>query len=158
LDLAGTFEEARAAMIKGDYLAAIAGFEAVLKVDPNFANAANLLGVARGGAKNASQLAVDSGNKAEMSADYVGAMKQYERALQLDPQSTGAPDAIRRLKARMQSEGEAAFARAKLFDAMTRAPDAIAAYEKALQLLPTDHPSATIARERLAVLKRAPQH
>ena len=92
-------------MIKGDYLAAIAGFESVLKVDPNYPNAANLLGVARGGAKNASQLAVDSGNKSEMSGDYAGATRQYERALQLDPPSIAAADAMRRLK---RTAGDAA--------------------------------------------------
>jgi tetratricopeptide (TPR) repeat protein len=153
VDPAKLFEEAQSAMIKGDYLAAVAGFESVLKADPNYPNAANLMGVARGGAKNASQLAVDSGNKAEMSGDYIGAAKQYERALQLDPPSTAARDAVRRLKARMQSEGEDTFKQGKLYDAMGRKQDAISAYERAIQLLPADHGSANIARERLAALK-----
>jgi tetratricopeptide (TPR) repeat protein len=153
LNLAQTLEEARSAMIKGDYLAAIAGFESILAVDPNYPVAGDLLGVARGGAKNASQLAVDTGNKAEMGGDYAGAQKQYERALQLDPQSTAAPDAMRRLKARMQSEGEDAFKRARQYDAIGRLPDAISMYEKAILLLPPDHASAKTARERLAALK-----
>ena len=140
-------------MIKGDYLTAIAGFEAILKVDPKYPNAADLLGVARGGAKNAAQLAVDSGNKAEMSGDYATAAKQYDRALQLDPDSTAAPDAIRRLKARMLSEGEDAFKRARQYDAMARGKDAIPMYEKAIQLLPPDHASVAVAKERLAALK-----
>ncbi|RPJ72699.1 MAG: FHA domain-containing protein, partial [Acidobacteria bacterium] len=125
LNLAQTLEEARSAMIKGDYLAAIAGSEAVLKVDPKYPSAADLLGVAKGGAKNAAQLAVDSGNKAEMSGDYAAAATQYDRAQQLDPDSTAVSDAIRRMKARMQSEGEDAFKRARQYDAMGRAKDAI---------------------------------
>jgi tetratricopeptide (TPR) repeat protein len=153
VDPAKLFEEAQSAMIKGDYLAAVVGFESVLKSDPNYPNAANLMGVARGGAKNASQLAVDSGNKAEMSGDYAGASKQYDRALQLDPPSSAARDAIRRLKARMQSEGEDTFKQGKLYDAMGRKQDAISTYEKAIQLLPADHASANIARERLTALK-----
>lgn len=153
INLAQTLEDARSAMIKGDYLAAVAGFEAILKVDPKYANAADLLGVARGGAKNASQLAVDGGNKAEMSGDYANATKQYERAAQLDPDSTSAPDAMRRLKARMQSEGEDVFKRARQYDALGRATDAIAMYEKVLLLLPPDHANAKTAKERLAALK-----
>jgi hypothetical protein len=153
LNLSQTLEEARSAMIKGDYLAAIAGFETILKVDPKYPSAADLLGVAKNGAKNAAQLAVDTGNKAEMSGDYATASKQYDRALQLDPDSTAAPDAIRRMKARMQSEGEDAFRRARQYDAMGRGKDAIPLYERALQLLPSDHASVAVAKERLAALK-----
>jgi tetratricopeptide (TPR) repeat protein len=152
-DPAALFTEAQSAMIRGDYLAAIAGFEATLKVDPSYPNAANLLGVARGGAKNASQLAVDSGNKAEMSGDYAGATTQYQRALQLDPPSTAASDAMRRLKIRMQNEGEDTFKQARQYDALGRKQDAISAYEKTLLLLPAEHASVKISRERLAALK-----
>jgi tetratricopeptide (TPR) repeat protein len=147
------FEEARTAIIKGEYLTAIDRFEAILKADPNYPGAANLLGVARGGAKNKSQLAVDSGNKAEMGGDYAAAAKEYELALQLDPSSNAAKDAMRRLKARMQSEGEDRFKQAKQYEDAGRKQDAISAYEKGLQLLPADHPSAKVARERLAALK-----
>jgi hypothetical protein len=153
LNLAQTLEEARSAMIKGDYLAAIAGFEAILKVDPKYPNAADLLGVAKGGAQNASQLAVDAGNKAEMGGDYAAAAKDYDRAIRLDPNSTAAPDAIRRMKARMQGEGEDAFRRARQYDALGRGKDAIPMYEKAIQLLPPDHASVAVAKERLAALK-----
>lgn len=140
-------------MIKGDYLSAIAGFESILQVDPKYPEAADLLGVARGGAKNAAQLAIDAGNKSEMSGDYAGAARQYEQAQKLDPDSSAPTDAMRRLRARMQGEGEDAFKRAKQFDALGRTSDAIAMYEKALQLLPADHASAKTARERIAALR-----
>jgi hypothetical protein len=153
LNVAQTIDEGRSAMAKGDYLAAIAAFEAVLKADPKHPNAGDLLATAKGGAKNASQLAVDAGNKAEMGGDYVTAAKQYDRALQLDPESPAAADAIRRMKARMQGEGEDAFKRARQYDALGRAKDAIPMYEKALQLLPPDHASVAVAKERLAALK-----
>lgn len=152
-DLAGLFEEARSAVIKGDYLTAIAKLETILKYDATYASASNLLEVARGGAKNASQLAIDSGNKAEMSSDYATAAKQYDRARLLDPTSSGPGDAMRRLRLRMQGEGEEVFKKARVFDAMGRRPDAIAGYEKAIELLPAEHPSAKQARESLAALK-----
>jgi len=152
-NLAQSFEDARSAMNRGDYLAAIAGFESVLKADPKYPDAADLLGVARGGAKNASLLAVESGNKSEASGDYAGAAKQYERAQQLDPESTAPQEALRRMRARMQTEGEDAFKRARQYDALGRAQDAVSMYEKAIQLLPPDHASTKTAKERLAALK-----
>jgi predicted component of type VI protein secretion system len=152
-NLAQKLDEARSAMNNRDYLAAIAGFEAILAVDPKFPDAADLLSVARGGARNASQLAVEAGNKAETDADYAAAVRHYEQAMQLDPQSAGASDAMRRLRVRMQSEGEKAFKEARQYEAFNRVRDAISMYEKAVQLLPPDHASAKAARERLAALK-----
>jgi tetratricopeptide (TPR) repeat protein len=152
-DLQGLFEKARSATIAGDYLAAVAGFELVLKWDPNYPNANNLLGVARGGAKNAAQLAVDAGDKAQMTGDYAGARKQYERARELDPQAPAVSSAMRRLAARMQGEGEAAFKTARQYDATGKTKEAIATYETALQLLPADHENVKAARERIAALK-----
>ncbi len=147
------FEEARSGVIKGDYLAAIATLESLLKLDPNYPNAANMLDLARSGARNAAQLAIDSGNKAELGGDYAGARKHYQRALQLDPTSTAAIDATRRLTLRMRSEGEEVFKQAKAAESAGRKPDAIALYEKALTLLPPDDASARMARESLAALK-----
>lgn len=147
------FEKARSAMIAGDYLAAVSGFEQVLKLDANYPNAANLLGVARGGAKNAAQLAIDAGNKLEMTGDFLGARKQYDRAGELDPGAPAVASAIRRLIARMQGAGEAAFKAARQYDATNKTKEAIASYESALQLLPANHESVPVARERLAALK-----
>lgn len=147
------FEKARSAMIAGDYLSAVSGFEQVLKLDANYPNAANLLGVARGGAKNAAQLAIDAGNKLEMNGDFLGARKQYDRAGELDPGAPAVASAIRRLIARMQGAGEAAFKAARQYDATSKTKEAIASYESALQLLPANHESVPVARERLAALK-----
>ena len=149
-NLALAFDEARAAMNRGDLSAAIAGLESILLVDPAYPKAADLLDVARNSAKNAARTAVDAGAKAEADRDDPEAERQYQRALQADPQSTAAQDAIRRVKARMQTEGEDAFKRARQYDALGRAQDAIPMYEKAIQLLPSDHASVKVARERLA--------
>jgi predicted component of type VI protein secretion system len=152
-NLALAFEEARAAVNRGDYPAAIAGLESILSVDPAYPKATDLLDVARSSAKNAAKAAVDAGAKAEADRDPAEAERQYERALQADPQSTEAQDGLRRVKARMLSEGEDAFKRARQYDALGRVQDAISMYEKAIQLLPSDHASLKIARERLAALK-----
>jgi tetratricopeptide (TPR) repeat protein len=146
-------EEARSAVIKGDYQGAIAKLEALLKIDPNYPNADNMLDLARSGARNSSQLAIDSGNRAELNGDFPGAAKQYQKAQQLDPGSTAAADALRRLTLRMQREGEDVLKKAKAAESAGSKPDAISLYEKALTLLPADHPSTKSAREALAALK-----
>ncbi len=152
-NLALALEEARGAMNRGDLPAAIAGFESILSVDPMYPKAADLLEAARNGAKNAARAAVEAGTKAEADRDYPEAERQYQRALQADPQSVAAQDALRRVQARMLTEGEDAFKRARQYDALGRVQEAIPMYEKAIQLLSSDHPSAKVARERLAALK-----
>jgi predicted component of type VI protein secretion system len=147
------FEEARAALNRGDYPAAISGLESILSVDASYPKAADMLEVARGSARNAASTAVAAGGKAEAGRDWAEAERQYERALQADPQSTQAQDGLRRVKARMLSDGEDAFKRARQYDALGRVQEAIAMYERAIQLLPSDHASLTVARERLAALK-----
>jgi tetratricopeptide (TPR) repeat protein len=151
--MAAMLEEARSAVIKGDYLTAIAKLEALTKLDPNYPNAENLLDLARSGAKNSSQLAIDSGNRSELNGEFAAAAKQYQRAQQLDPSSSAATDALRRLAQRMQGEGEDVLKRAKAAESAGHKPDAISLYEKALTLLPPEHPSAKSAREALAALK-----
>lgn len=152
-DLGTMLAQARSAMIKGDYVTAVSGLEAILKVDPKYQDASQMLEMAKAGAKNAAQLAVDTGAKSEMAGDYDAAAKQYEHALQLDPGSAAAGDAIKRLRGRMQSDGENAFKRGKQFDALGRTSDAVSMYEKAIKLLPPDHASAKAAKERLEALR-----
>jgi hypothetical protein len=152
-NLALAFEEARAAINRGDYPVAIAGLESILSIDPGYPKAADLLEVARSSAKNAAKTAVDAGGKSEADRDDAEAERQYQRALQADPQSAPAQDGLRRVKARMLSDGEDAFKRARQYDALGRVQEAISMYEKAIQLLPSDHASLKIARERLAALK-----
>jgi tetratricopeptide (TPR) repeat protein len=53
----------------------------------------------------------------------------------------------------MVSDGEDAFKRARQYDALGRVQEAISMYEKAIELLPSDHASVKTARERLAALK-----
>ena len=152
-NLALAFEEARAAINRGDYPAAISGLESILAVDPNYPKAAETLDVARNSARNAARTALEAGGKAETDRDYPEAERQYQRALNADPNSAPAQDGVRRVKARMVSEGEDAFKRARQYDALGRVQDAISMYEKAIQLLPSEHASVKIAMERLAALK-----
>ncbi len=151
------FEQGRNASIDGDFLRAIGLFEQLLKIAPTHPGAAEQLTNARNGARGKAGSAIVSGEGAQQKRDYLGAMKQYELALQLDPQSTLASDRILRLKAQMLGEGEAAFNDAQTLYSMGRSEkskqDAIANYQRALDLLPADHASVKTIRERLLELK-----
>ncbi len=153
VDVPSLYAQAKTSMIKGDYLPAIAALEQVVKADPKYLDASQMLDTARAGVRNQAQLAVDTGNRAADAKDYLGAVKQFERALTLDSSLTSATDSLKRVRAAMAVEGEDAFKRAKQYDALGRASDAVPMYEKAVQYLPPDSPNAKIAKDRLAALK-----
>jgi hypothetical protein len=153
VDPAPALDRARSAINRGDYLSAINTLEGLLRTSPGQADAAQMLETARVGARNAAQAAVDTGAKAESAGEYESAARHFEQAQQLDPGSQPAADGTRRVRARMQADGEDAFKRGKQFDALGRNADAVGMYEKAIRLLPAEHPSARAARERLAALK-----
>jgi hypothetical protein len=152
-DMAALYSQGKTSMIKGDYPPAIVALEQVVKADPKYLDAAQLLDTARAGVRNQAQLAVDTGNRAADAKDYPEAVKQLERALALDPSLASAADAMKRVRAAMAVEGEDAFKRAKQYDALGRPADAIPMYEKAVQFLPPDSPNAKVAKDRLAALK-----
>jgi len=53
----------------------------------------------------------------------------------------------------MKIEGEAAFRRAKQYDALERVDDAMKEYERALKLLSDDDPDKKAAQDRLDALR-----
>jgi tetratricopeptide (TPR) repeat protein len=152
-ELQQRYTRAKAALSGGDYAAAINGLEAVLAVDPAYPDAAEALQTARAGARTAAQQAVEAGARAEAAGDYGAAINQYLFALQLDPSSAAAAGAVPRARGRMQVEGEDAYKRGRQYDALGRVSEATAMYEKAVKLLPPDHPNVKLARERLVALR-----
>ena len=151
-DLQQRYTRAKAAAGSGDYQSAIAGFQGVLELDSNYLDAAQQLEAARAGARQAAERWVASGNQAEAAGNHAAALDHYASALRLDPSSPAA-DATGRVRARMLVEGEDSFKRGRQYDALGRVEDAVGMYEKALKLLPPDHPSAKTARERLAAIR-----
>jgi tetratricopeptide (TPR) repeat protein len=144
---------AKAALARGDFRSAISGFESVLAEEPNYLDAAPLLGKARDGVTAQAQEALKAGAALEQKNDLAGALRQYERALSIDKSLPGLDEALKKLRARMQMAGEDAFKRARQYDALGRIPEAIALYEQAVQLLSPDDPNRKIARERLDALR-----
>ena len=81
--------------------------------------------------------------------DYATALASLEPVMRVD---AGNPEALDLLAA-VRSQGHDAFKRGRQFDALGRTPEAVAMYEKTIKLLPPDHPSVQLAKERLAVLR-----
>jgi len=98
--------------------------------------------------------AMDAGEKLEKSGDLADALKQFERARQLDTSRANVADrAIARVRERMTREGTAALRTARQYDALGRNDDAMTWYERAVKLLPDEDPNKKIAKERLDALR-----
>jgi tetratricopeptide (TPR) repeat protein len=153
------YDQASAALDRGEFSAAISGFESLQRDEPGFRDVNARLDQARAGQQSQiqaqAQQAYDAGSKSEKSGELVAAMQQYQRARQLDDSVAGLADAIRRVRDRMTGEGTDAFKRARQYDALGRVPEAIALYERASQLLADDDPNRKVASDRLAALRSA---
>ena len=139
----------------GSFATAIPLLEQLQRDEPGYRDVPALLARARDGVGASAKQAFDNGAKLENSGDLPGALQQYERGRQLDP--TLAPTAdplINRVRARMKTEGAAAFTSGRQYDALDRVEQAIAQYERAARYLPDDDPNRRIARERLDVLRK----
>jgi tetratricopeptide (TPR) repeat protein len=154
--LLAVYGEAKAALQAQDFGRAIQTFDRLDKEQPGYLDVQARLAEARSGfaesQRVAAQSAMANAVAAEKRGDLVEAQRLYERALEGDPVS-GADEALRRVRVQMKTHGDAAFRRARTFDAMSRTEDAIAQYERAVQLLPPDDPNRKTAKDRLDVLR-----
>lgn len=157
-DLARRYNAAEEAFKAGNYRFAISNLNSVLRTDPNFPNAESLLNQVQGAARGKAEEAFAAGRSAEESKDYAGAIKAYHRSQELAAEMyndmPGVDEAVNRVRERMSAEGSDAYRRARQMDAFGRTTDAIAAYARAVELLPDSDPNRRLAEERLAALRR----
>ena len=98
--------------------------------------------------------ALEAGVRSEKEEDWSAALRHYENAGRIDPSMTVFIDsAIARVKSQMGTAGADALRRAKQYDALGRANDAITWYLRALAALPATSPDRSAAEKRLAALK-----
>jgi hypothetical protein len=148
--------QGKTALAAGQYRAAIAAFETVLKEQPNHAEAAALLAQATAGLGKEAAAAAGRGDALAAQGDLAGALKEYDRARQLDPGSTAATAGISAVRSKMKASGDDAYRRGRQLEAVGRLQDAMVQYERAVELLPADDPNGKAARERLENLRRQP--
>lgn len=151
-ELTAQYNTAKNALDRRNFTAAIAGFEALVKAEPGYLDAPQLLTRAREEVKAGGKEAFDAGAKAEAAGNWTVAIENYERAQKIDA-SLGAEDASKRVSDKMHAAGADAFKRARQFDAVGRAADALREYSNAAQWLPDSDPNKAAARQRADQLK-----
>lgn len=153
-EIADRYELAKTAFDGGSFQAAIAQFTDVARDEPGYKDVALLIALAREGLRTAAQQALDAGTKAESGGDWVAALQHYQRAPQIDSATVVvAEESVKRVRARMKTEGADAFTRARQYDAVGRIPEALALYDRALRYLPDDDANKKTAKERLDALR-----
>jgi hypothetical protein len=144
----------RAALERGDFAAAAGGFEAILQEEPGYLDVPQLLVRARAGLRDVARDVYEAGVRLDAAGDWLGALQKFEQAGQIHPEVRGLPEAIKRVREKLRTAGEAAFGRARRFDESGRWADALKEYEKAVQWLPNDDPRWEMAQSRVEQLKR----
>lgn len=99
-----------------------------------------------------SGLLIERARAAVRRGDYPAALGYLQPVMRVD---AGNPDVLD-LLATVRSQGHDAFRRGQQLDTAGRTAEAVPLYEKAIKLLPADHPNAQAARQRVAEI-RAPQ-
>jgi hypothetical protein len=152
------YENARTALNRSDFGAAVSGFEAILRDEPGYQDSEALLGKAHEGQQaaglQAARQAFEAAIAADVAGNWAGAIQQFERARRLDSSlAPQAEDGMRRTREKMRVAGNEAFKRARQYDALGRTAAAIADYTEAATLLPPDDPNAKVAKDRLDGLR-----
>ena len=151
--LQARYSFAKVALDRGDFAAAAGGFAAILLEEPGFLDAPQLLVKARDGLRGAAAELIESGNKLDAAGDWIGALKKYDQAREIDRATPGLEEAVKRIREKMRDAGVASLRRARQFDALGRFAEALTEYEKAAQWLSPDDPNQQIARGRADQLK-----
>jgi len=148
------YEYSTAALTRGDFPAAAGGFEAILMEEPGFLDAAGLLVQAQSGLRSSARRLYLAGQKLEAAGDWVGALQKYEQARQIFSGVDGLAVSLKQVRGKLQTAGTAAFNEGRQHEAAGRREEALKAYDKAIQWLPSDDPNRQAARTRVEQLKR----
>jgi predicted component of type VI protein secretion system len=151
-DLTAQYNAAKGELERRNFAAAISAFEALVKGEPDYLDAPQLLARAREELKAGGKEAYDAGVKAEAAGNWIVAIENYERAQKIDG-ALGAGEAARRVSEKMHAAAVEAFKRARQFDAVGRTADALKEYTNAAQWLPDTDANKAVARQRADQLR-----
>jgi Inner membrane component of T3SS, cytoplasmic domain len=143
-----------ATLDQDDFATAITRFQAVDRDQKGYQNVETLLADAVARQKKAVDTAIGNGQENERAGQLVNAIRWYERAQRLDPNSAAAQEKLAALADRRTKQGLDAFNRAEVFRKRNDAARAIAAYQEAADLLPSTNEKKAEAQQWLEKLKQ----
>ena len=150
------YTQAKGALERKDFDAAIASLEGLDGDQPNYQDVRALLATARTDLRSSAQDVMANAASLEKSGDYVAALARLNKAKQLDA-SIDIDESVRRIRETILKEADDAYSRARVYDARGRVPEAVALYERVAQLLPPEHANHRAAQARLTALRVKPQ-
>jgi pSer/pThr/pTyr-binding forkhead associated (FHA) protein/tetratricopeptide (TPR) repeat protein len=153
---AKAYTQGKSALSAGRYREAIGAFESALLNSPNYQDATALLEQARAGVRGEAQKVVSQAQSLAGSGDLAGALREYERARQIDPNLNSIATGVAEVRGKMKGMGDEAYKRGRQLEAVGRLQDATMQYTRAAEMLPADDANGRAARERLENLKRQP--
>jgi cytochrome c-type biogenesis protein CcmH/NrfG len=137
-----------------EFAAAIARFQAVERDQESYQNTEALLADAAARQKKQVDTAIDNGQQNERAGNLLNAVRWYDRALRLDPNSAAAQQKLASIAEKRTKEGLSALTKADVFRKRNEVEKAIAAYQQAVDLLPATNEKRAEAQQWLEKLKQ----
>ena len=138
--------------VKDNPREAITRLEAIEREQPGFQDVPALLAQSRTRVRALAQSVISDGVRAEQAGDLRAALTAYTRARQIDP-TVKIDDRVANVRGQLDEQGVAAFNHARLLDSFGKSTEAIADYERVLDLLTPDQSQYAYAARRLRELK-----
>jgi len=137
-----------------DFARALTLFQAVERDHKGYMNVEALITDATARQKRQVDTAISNGQENERANNLVNAIKWYERAQRLDPNSAAAQEKLAAIAERRTKQGMAALERADVFRKRNDVAKALAAYQEAADLLPSSNEKKAEAQQWVEKLKQ----
>ena len=136
-----------------EFSAALTRFQAVVRDQAGYNNVDALISDAAARQKRQVDTALDNGQQNDRAGNLMNAVRWYDRAQRIDPTSQAVQDRLASIADRRTKVGMAAFDRAEVFRKRNDVPKALAAYQEAAELLPSNNDKKSEAQQWLEKLK-----
>jgi tetratricopeptide (TPR) repeat protein len=142
------------ALDRSEFVVALTRFRAVERDQKGYFNIEALIADAESRQKKAVETAINNGQENERAGQLVNAVRWYERAAQIDPNSAAAQDKLAAVADRRTKQGLEALKNGDVLAKRNQIAKAVAAYQQAADLLPSTNDKKAEAQQKLEKLKQ----